>query len=94
MTDGVQLLRLYQRKTPDGDAAFFGTMGDALVSMTRDRSRRDVWVVTLHSPSQDRSGCTLAPARLPARPADDGNCDEGDRDDGGMDDLPQDLLEH
>ncbi|MDA9407943.1 hypothetical protein [Bradyrhizobium sp. CCBAU 45384] len=96
MTGGVELFRLYQRKTSDGDAAFFGSLGDALVSVTRDRNRRDVWIVTLHNPSQDRSGCTLAPARLTARPADHGDLDQGDFDEGGddgMDDLPADLLE-
>lgn len=54
MNNGVELFRLYQRRTPDGDSYFFGTWGDALVSLTRDQLRRDVWVYAVDRPELAR----------------------------------------
>lgn len=88
--DGVELFRLYQRKTPDGDAYFVGTLGDAGITVVRDPVKRDVWRVIAVDPSRANNRNTdTTPARAQARPAlEDWSCHTGDMDD----DLPEDLL--
>jgi hypothetical protein len=95
LNNGVELFRLYQRKTPNGDAYFFGTWGDALVSVTRDQLRRDVWVVAVHSPSVDKNSCNRPPMHAIEPPAEEGDDDDGDHDEGDaddpFDDIPEDV---
>ncbi|MGY0573266.1 hypothetical protein ACTGJ9_020990 [Bradyrhizobium sp. RDM12] len=90
MSDGVELFRLYQRGTPDGDTFFVGTLGDAGITVVRDQMKRDVWRVIAVDPSRANNRNTdMTPARAGARPAiDDRTCRMDEMDD----DLPEDLL--
>ncbi|QIG96296.1 hypothetical protein [Bradyrhizobium sp. 6(2017)] len=92
MIDGVELLTLRQRRSPNGDTYFTGRLGNAVIVMVRDDFERDVWKVIAGDPSLTRHN-RPSPARAIAPPAhDDGDCDQGDAsEEGAFDELPADL---
>ncbi|MGY3584457.1 hypothetical protein ACVIGB_006485 [Bradyrhizobium sp. USDA 4341] len=97
MIDGVELFRLRQRRSTNGDCYFTGRLGNALIVVIRDTIERDVWRVIAGDPLQTRQDRPSA-ARAIAPPVDDdGDTDEGDRDEGdysdegAFDELPADL---
>ncbi len=86
MIHGIEILRLLQRKTVDGDTVFFGQLGDGHVVLHRDERKRDVWHMVLCDPSQaDQS---RRPEALAIAAPDQGECwHQTDMND----DIPEDL---